>query len=172
MSVVIYTTPTCGFCHQAKMFFNRGNVRFIEIDVSRDQQAAIDMVNLSGQQGVPVIVIDGQVVLGFDQPAIVQHLQQRATHPPRLGVAVADARQIAAKKGMQLPDGAYVGRVTVASTAAYAGVHVRDVIVQLAGQAVRTDQDVHRLMAQTQYNQALEMRIWRNGQVVDLKAQL
>lgn len=172
MSVVIYTTPTCGFCHQAKMYFNRRNVRFTEIDVGREQQAAIEMVNLSGQQGVPVIVIDGQVVLGFNQPAIEQHLQQRASHPPRLGIAVAEARQVAARKGVQLPDGAYVGRVNVASTAAYAGVHVRDVIVQLAGQAVHTDQDVHRIMGQVQYNKAIDLRVWRNGQHVDLKAQL
>jgi glutaredoxin len=154
------------------MYFSRRNVRFIEIDVSRDQQAAIEMVNMSGQQGVPVIVIDGQIVLGFNQPAIEQHLQQRASHPPRLGVAVANAKQIADNKGVQLPEGAYVGRVNVASTAAYAGVRVRDVIVQLAGQAVSTDQDVHRLMAQVQYNQAIDLRVWRNGQHVDLQAQL
>lgn len=172
MSVVIYTTPTCGYCHQAKMYLNRRNVRFTEIDVSRDQQAAIEMVNMSGQQGVPVIAIDGQIVLGFNQPAIDQLLQQRASHPPRLGVAVADARRIAAREGVQFPEGAYVGRVNAASTAAYAGVRVRDVIVQLAGQPVRTDQDVHRIMAQAQYNQIIELRVWRGGQYVDLRAQL
>ena len=172
MSVVIYTTPTCGFCHQAKIYFNRQNVRFSEIDVSRDQQAAIEMVTMSGQQGVPVIVIDGQIVLGFNQPAIDQLLQRRASHPPRLGVAVADAKQVAANKGIQLPEGAYVGRVNVASTAAYAGVRVRDVIVQLAGQPVRTDQDVHSIMARTQYNQSIDLRVWRNEQHTTLKAQL
>jgi glutaredoxin-like YruB-family protein len=172
MSVVIYTTPTCGFCHQAKMYFNQRNVRFTEIDVSRDQQAAIDMVRMSGQQGVPVIVVDGQIVLGFNQPAIEQQLRERASHPPKLGVAVANAKQVAANKGIDLPDGAYVGRVNVASTAAYAGVRVRDVIVQLAGQAVHTDQDVHRIMAQTQYNQAVDLRVWRNAQQVTLQAQL
>ncbi|MBN1583181.1 MAG: PDZ domain-containing protein [Anaerolineae bacterium] len=172
MSVVIYTTPTCGFCHQAKIYFKRQNVHFSEIDVSRDQHAAIEMVTMSGQQGVPVIVIDGQIVLGFNQPAIDQLLQRRASHPPKLGVAVADAKQVAANKGIQLPEGAYVGRVNVASTAAYAGVRVRDVIVQLAGQPVRTDQDVHSIMARTQHNQSIELRVWRNEQHTTLKAQL
>ena len=172
MSVAIYTTPTCGFCHQAKMYFDRLNVHYIEIDVSRDQQAAIEMVNMSGQQGVPVIVVDGQIVLGFNQPAIDQLLRQRSSHPPRLGIAVADAKQIAANKGIRLPEGAYVGRVNVASTAAYAGVRVRDVIVQLAGQPVRTDQAVHRIMAQEQYNKNVELTVWRNEQQLTLQAQL
>ena len=72
---------------------------------------------------------------------------------------------------IELPDGAYVGRVSTASTAAYAGLKIRDVIVQLAGQPVRTDQDIHRIMAQVKHNQDVELRVWRNGQHISLRAQ-
>ncbi len=89
MSVVVYTTPTCGFCHQVKAYLHQRGVPFTECNVSRDGQAATEMVRLSGQQGVPVVLIDGQVVVGFNRPLIDQQLAQRATRPPRLGVAIA-----------------------------------------------------------------------------------
>jgi glutaredoxin-like YruB-family protein len=166
MSVVVYTTPTCGFCHQVKAYLNQQGVPFAEYDVSRDPQAAAEMVRLSGQQGVPVVLIDGQVVVGFNRPLIDQLLTHRATRPPKLGVAIADAGRIAAKKGLQLPDGAYVGRVDPGSAAALAGLHSGDVIVQLAGQAVRIDQDVDRIMANVRPGQAVDLLAWRNGQTI------
>ena len=76
MNVVIYTTPTCGFCYQAKEFLKRQGVRFVEKNVAADRRAATEMIRLSGQQGVPVITVDGQVVVGFDQPRLRQLLQQ------------------------------------------------------------------------------------------------
>jgi glutaredoxin 3 len=170
MSVVVYTTPTCGFCHQVKTYLNQRGVPFIEYDVNRDPQAAAEMVRLSGQQGVPVVVIDGQVVVGFNRPLIDQLLAQRATRPPRLGVAIADAGRIAAKKGLQLPDGAYVGRVDSGSVAALAGLRPGDVIVQLAGQAIQADQDVDRIMANVRPGQVVDLLAWRNGQTIRMTA--
>ncbi len=170
MSVTVYTTPTCGFCHQVKAYLNQRGVPFTEYDVSRDPQAAAEMVRLSGQQGVPVVLIDGQVVVGFNRPLIDQLLAQRATRPPRLGAAIADAGRIAAKKGLQLSDGAYVGRVDPGSVAALAGLRPGDVIVQLAGQGVRTDQDVDRIMANVRFGQAVDLLAWRNGQMVRMTA--
>jgi len=168
MSIVVYTTPTCGFCHQAKMYLNQRGVPFVERDVSVDQQAAMEMMRLSGQRGVPVIAIDGQMVLGFNRPAIDQLLQQRMNTPPKLGVAVADAQRIGEKKGEALPAGAYVGRVNPGSAAAYAGLRARDVIVGLANQPVRTDQDVHRIMEGLRNNAVVPITIWRGGQQIDL----
>ncbi|MGQ9600744.1 MAG: Uxx-star family glutaredoxin-like (seleno)protein [Anaerolineae bacterium] len=164
MSVVVYTTPTCGFCHQAKTYLRQRGISFTEYDVSRDPQAAAEMVRISGQRGVPVLLIDGQVVVGFNQPLIDQLLAQRAVRSPSLGVAIADASQIAARKGLSLPDGAYVGRVDVGSAAEAAGLRPGDVIVQLAGQAVQSYQDVHRLMAGVRPGQVVEVVVWRNGQ--------
>jgi glutaredoxin len=170
MSIVIYTTPTCGFCQQVKAYLNRRGVPFVERDLSRDPQAASDMVRISGQQGVPVTVIDGQVVLGANMPMIDQLLAQRASRPPRLGVAIADATHIAAKKGVQLPAGAYVGRVNPGSSGAMAGLRTGDVIVQLAGQPVRSDQDVHTIMARQSYGQSADLLAWRNGQTIGMRA--
>jgi glutaredoxin-like YruB-family protein len=168
MSVAVYTTPTCGFCHQVKAYLNQRGVTFTEYDVSRDPQAAAEMVRLSGQQGVPVVTIDSQVVVGFNRPRIDQLLTQRMTQPPKLGMAIADADRIAAKKGLQLPDGAYVGRVDPGSAAALAGVWPGDVIVQLAGQAIRTDQDVDRIMANIRLGQTVDLLAWRNGQTIKM----
>jgi glutaredoxin 3 len=164
MSVVVYTTPTCGFCRQVKAHLNQRGVPFVERDVSQDPQAASEMVRMSGQQGVPVIVIDGQVVLGANMPLIDQLLARREASPPRLGVAIADAAQIAGQKGLRLPEGAYVGRVHPGSAGALAGMQPGDVIVQLAGQSVRADQDVHRIMSGIRPGQAVEVVFWRNGQ--------
>ena len=166
MSVVVYSTPTCGFCHQVKAYLNQRGVSFAEYDVSRDPQAAAEMVRLSGQQGVPVVLIDGQVVVGFNQPLIDQLLAQRATPPPKLGMAIADASRIAAKKGLQLPEGAYVGRVDPGSAAVLAGLHPGDVIVQMAGQAIQTDQDVDRIMANVRFGQVVDLLAWRNGHTI------
>jgi glutaredoxin-like YruB-family protein len=168
VSVVVYTTPTCGFCQQVKAYLNQRGVPFTEYDVSQDPQAATEMVRLSGQQGVPVVVIDGQVVVGFNRPLIDQLLAQQATRPPRLGAAIADAGRIAAKKGLQLPGGAYVGRVDPGSAADASGLRPGDVIVQLAGQAIRTDRDVDRIMANVRFGQTVDLLAWRNGQTVGM----
>jgi glutaredoxin 3 len=164
MSVVLYTTPTCGYCHQLKAYLRQRGVPFTEHDVSRDQRAAAEMMRLSGQQGVPVTSIDGQVVVGFNRPAIDQLLARQAVPPPRLGVAIAEAGRIAAKKGVSLPAGAYVGRVNGGSPAERVGLRAGDVIVELAAQVVHSDEDVHRIMAHARPGQAMDLVLWRNGQ--------
>ena len=89
MSVIVYTTPTCGFCHQVKAYLNGRGVPFTEHDVSRDRSAAMRMVQLTGQQGVPVVVVDGQAVVGFDRTRIDQLLAQMSARKPKLGAAIA-----------------------------------------------------------------------------------
>jgi glutaredoxin-like YruB-family protein len=73
-SVTMYSTPTCTYCHSLKAYYRKHNIKFREIDVSKDQKAAQDMVNRSGQQGVPQSLIGGQVVVGFDTTKINQLL--------------------------------------------------------------------------------------------------
>jgi len=72
--VVMFTTPTCGYCRLAKAYFNQNRVRFTEIDVSRDQRAAADMLRRTGQSSVPVILIDNRPVVGFDKQRISRML--------------------------------------------------------------------------------------------------
>lgn len=68
--VIVFSTPSCSFCNMAKKYFREKGVRFKDVDVSRDQAAARDMVRRSGQSGVPVIDIGGKVIVGFDRPKI------------------------------------------------------------------------------------------------------
>jgi glutaredoxin-like YruB-family protein len=72
MNVTIYSTPTCGFCKQAKAFFDANNIAYTDIDVAANQAEAQKMIEKSGQMGVPVTVIekDGKedLVIGFNEP--------------------------------------------------------------------------------------------------------
>ncbi len=73
--VIIFSTPTCSFCTAAKRYFREKNVRFTDVDVSRDESAARDMMRRTGQMGVPVILINNRPIVGFDRPKIDQLLQ-------------------------------------------------------------------------------------------------
>lgn len=73
-TVLIFTTPTCSYCNMAKRYFREHNIRFRDIDISRDPAAARDVVRRSGQMGVPVIDIGGKIVVGFDKAKINQLL--------------------------------------------------------------------------------------------------
>ena len=72
--VTIYTTPTCVYCRAAKEFFKEHNVAYEEKDVSKDEQARNLMVKKSGMMAVPVIDIDGNIVIGFDRAKLSQLL--------------------------------------------------------------------------------------------------
>lgn len=68
--VTVYSTPTCPFCIRAKQFLKDNNVQFADIDVSADQAKAEEMIKKSGQMGVPVLEIDGEIIVGFDKEKI------------------------------------------------------------------------------------------------------
>lgn len=76
MSVIIYSTPSCAYCRMAKEYFQRKNVPFSEYNVAGDTRRAEEMVRKSGQMGVPVIDIDGRVIVGFNRPEIDKALQR------------------------------------------------------------------------------------------------
>ena len=65
--VIIYTTPTCGFCNVAKKFFRENNVSYREVNVALDRDGLKEMREKSGQMGIPVFDIDGRIIIGFDQ---------------------------------------------------------------------------------------------------------
>ncbi|NQV04453.1 MAG: glutaredoxin family protein [Candidatus Omnitrophica bacterium] len=73
-SVKVYSTSSCPYCHRAKDFLKENNVQFEDIDVGRDPDAGKEMIDKSGQMGVPVIDIDGQIIVGFDKEAIEKAL--------------------------------------------------------------------------------------------------
>ncbi len=72
--VTIYTTPNCPYCKATKEFFEENEVEYAEIDVSQDTQKAQEMVEKSGQMGVPVVDIDGEIITGFQKERLEELL--------------------------------------------------------------------------------------------------
>ena len=169
MNVVVYTTPTCGYCYQAKEFLARQGVPFVEKNVAADRRAAQEMVRMSGQQGVPVITVDGQVVVGFNQPRLMQLLKRAQ---PKLGASVADAASQVAKYPGIPASGAYVGKVRAGSPAASAGLRAGDVITRLGGRPVLQSADLHRLVAEMPKGRDLSLTYVREGQERDTLVRL
>lgn len=73
-NVIIYSTPTCPYCIKAKKFLEENGVEYEEKDVSSDTAAADESVEKSGQMGVPVLDIEGEIIVGFDKSDISQAL--------------------------------------------------------------------------------------------------
>ena len=69
-SVIIYSTPFCVYCKMAKTYFAEKNVQFQEKNVASDLGAREEMLKKSGQMGVPVIDVDGKIIIGFDKPKL------------------------------------------------------------------------------------------------------
>lgn len=72
--VTIYSTPTCHFCHAAKDFFKENNIEFTDNDVASDMDKRSEMIEMTGQMGVPVIKIDDDVIVGFDEAKVKELL--------------------------------------------------------------------------------------------------
>jgi glutaredoxin 3 len=68
--VTIYSADWCAFCHAAKDYLGKKGVKFTEKDVERDETAAVEAVQKSKQTGIPVLDIDGTIIIGFDRPRI------------------------------------------------------------------------------------------------------
>lgn len=74
--IIIYSTPVCPYCQMAKKFFQENNLEYEDRDVSSNQEFLIEMIQKSGQMGVPVIDIDSQIVIGFDKEEIAKLLSK------------------------------------------------------------------------------------------------
>lgn len=74
MDVTIYSTPVCHFCNAAKDFFKENNVEYTEHDVASDADKRQEMVDMTGQMGVPVIRIGDDVIIGYDEPKLKELL--------------------------------------------------------------------------------------------------
>lgn len=70
--ITIYSTPTCPYCKMLKTYLGEHNVAYTDFDVSSDSKRAEEMIQKSGQMGVPVIDIDGELIIGFDQKRVAE----------------------------------------------------------------------------------------------------
>lgn len=73
-TVTIYSTPVCHFCHMAKEFFNENNVAYTEHDVAADAEKRAEMIDMTGQMGVPVIRVEEDVIIGYDEEKLKELL--------------------------------------------------------------------------------------------------
>ena len=139
-------------------------------DVSRDYDAAMEMIRRSGQQGVPVIATEDEVILGFDQARLAR-LAEKYAGPkrPPLGVLAADAEDYLARHpeaGATLPPGTkgvYVGQIRPDTVADRADLRRGDVIVGLAGKRVRSMAMLDQLVGTLSAGDAVTVRYWRDG---------
>jgi len=76
MSVKVYSTKNCPYCVMAKEFFKKSNIKYEDIDVGNDEAAAKEMVKKSGQMGVPVIDVNGKIIVGFNKTKILEALKK------------------------------------------------------------------------------------------------
>ena len=148
MDIKIYTTPTCGYCKMAKKYLSEIGIQYTEYDVSRDRQAADEMVNLTGQMGVPVIVVDGQIIVGFDRPRLEQLLGKGSgDNRPRFGLKVADASKVTRKMGGLPVFGALVGSVAPGSPGERAGIKEGDIVTEINMRPIRGADDLEKALA-------------------------
>lgn len=123
-----------------------------------DHAAAQEMVQKSGQMGVPVIVADDQVIVGFDRPALEKVAQRYASaNRPKLGLAVRDTA-----KGVE------VGTVRPSGLGEQAGVKAGDIVEELNEQPVHSVADLERIAAALPSNTRVGMLVRRNGQALRL----
>lgn len=69
--VVLYMTQACPFCHMVKDVLDKNKIKYEVFDVGADEAKAQEMIDKSGQMGVPVIDVDGKIIVGFDKPALM-----------------------------------------------------------------------------------------------------
>jgi glutaredoxin 3 len=160
MDVKIYTTPTCGYCRQAKSFLGQLGVDYTEYDVSRDRSAAEEMVRLTGQMGVPVITVDNEVVIGFDRARLQALLANRGSaKPPRFGLKIADAGKFSNNQ----VSGAIIGVVSPGALGEKAGLKSGDIVTAINKSSIGSAADMEKALAGLRPGGIVSILFKRNG---------
>ena len=149
-----------------KQFLSQRGVNYEERDVSRNQIYARELVNNTGQMGVPVTVFDGEIVVGFDRQRLEQLVSSRPkAKRPSFRASIADASKIAAKQGTGIVSGAYVGGTRQGSTAQRIGLKQGDIITRVNKQSITKASDLERILAGMQEGQRVLVEFRRDGRV-------
>lgn len=136
-----------------KEFLSQRGVDFEERDVSRNPAAAQKLMKNSGQMGVPVTIINGQTVIGFDQSRLAQILSQtKASRRPSFGAAIADAGKITAKSGSGIIFGAYIGKVKPLSPAEKTGLAEGDIVIEINRHRIANADDMAQAISSLKIN--------------------
>ena len=147
-------------------FLSQRGIPFTVKDVSQDHAAALEMVRKSGQQGVPVITVDDQVIVGFDRPRLERLLEAGKARRPTFGAAVADAASYLAKRGQVPVFGALVGKVAPSSPAERAGLQPGDIITGIGLRTIANAQGVEDALANVEPGARLPVTFQRGERQV------
>lgn len=167
-AVTVYTTSTCPWCDRVKDYLGKAGVPFEEKRVDSDYDAAMEMIRKSGQQGVPVVAADSDVIVGFDQRRLAS-IVERYGRPKRapLGLKAADAQSYFSSHpeiAALFPEGTrgiYVGDVKPGSVAEKAGIRRGDVITSVAGKRVKNMSTLDQLIDTLESGQKVSARYVR-----------
>jgi len=167
MDITVYTSPTCPYCNMVKEFLSQRGIGFEERDFSRNPSYAQELVRSTGQMGVPVTIIDGQIVVGFDRGRLEQLLTQRQTRRhPSFGASIADASKITAKQGSGITLGAYVGRVRPGSLAERIGLVSGDIITELNMKRIANASDLEHALSSLKNGIRLSLSFLRGNKTM------
>ncbi len=166
--VTVYSTQSCPWCDKAKEYLKSNNVPFVEKQVDTDRAAAYEMMRLTGQQGVPVIVAGDDVILGFDQQKLAR-VVSRVAGPkrPPLGLMAAEAESYLKSHpdlAANYPEGVkgiFVGQTRPGSVAEKAGLIAGDIIVAAANKRVANLYALDRLIDTLKPGESISFRYYR-----------
>lgn len=166
--VTVYTTSTCPWCDRVKDYLNKAGVPYEEKRVDSDYDAAMEMIQRSGQQGVPVIAADSDVIVGFDQPRLARIVDRygKAKRAP-LGLLAADSESYFSNHpeiAAVYPEGTrgiFVGEVKPNSVADRAGIRRGDVVTSVAGKRVKNMATLDQLIDTLEAGQHVSARYVR-----------
>ncbi len=148
-----------------KEFLSQKGVSYKDFDVSQDPAAAREMVNRTGQQGVPVTIIDGQIVVGFDKNRLEQLLTS-ATQRPIFGASIADAEKIMVQRGMNATKGAYIGHVKPNSTAERLGIATNDIIIEINKRQIANAFEMETILKESNPGSPISIVLVRDNQTL------
>ena len=131
-----------------KEFLSQRGIGYQERDVSRNPAYAQELMNNTGQMGVPVTIINQQAVIGFDRTQLEQLLTQtQREERPSFGAAIADASKITAKQGSGITLGAYIGKVRPGSVAQRIGLTSGDIVIEFSMKNIANASDLERALS-------------------------
>ncbi len=167
MDVIVYTSPTCPYCTMVKEFLSQRGTSFEERDVSLNPSYAEELVRSTGQMGVPVTIIDGEIVVGFDRGRLEQLTTQTQTRRrPPFGASIADASKMTANQGSGITLGAYVGSVRPGSVAERAGLAAGDIVTELNMRHIASADDLEDALSNLSSGSRLSLVFLRGNRTM------
>jgi glutaredoxin 3 len=153
-----------------KEFLSQKGIGFQERDVSINQSYAQELVKSTGQMGVPVTIINGQTVIGFDRGRLEQLLTKtQMSQHPLFGASIADASKITAKQGSGIILGAYVGSVRPSSVAERLGLFSGDIITDLNLRHIANASDLEHALSSLQGDSHFSLSFLRGNKAMTIK---